>query len=133
MKYSEFITKLEKARQCILNKNKEEIEDLSKILFTSTHRRIFVVSSQVSGKVKLSIEVISTINSQYEEEVDQEFLTSQLHTIIDLLSYLLKLQKNSFLLDLLPEENIWYATIELENLEVSEQLFKLLNLDEKAF
>ena len=103
-----------------------EIDDYSEMIFSSKNRRIFLSYTLKSAITKLSIEVRPTIPVRESEILDQGYYTNQLENMIDLCKYLLRLQLNSFIIDSLPEEGIWYATIELPSSKIDNKFFTLL-------
>ena len=126
MEYNEFINRLDsfkgKAKAILTN----EIYDYSEMIFSSNNRRIFLNYTLNNAITKLLIEVRPTIANQEPEILDQAFYTQQLENMINLCKYLLKLQLNSFIIDSLPEEGIWYATIELPSSKIDNKFFTLL-------
>lgn len=132
MDYKDFKLKIKGFQQSIQQNQEESDDEYSEILFQSTHRKIFAIYNHSSQKTKLTVEVHTTIPYQSYKIIDQPFLTSQLHTMIDLYSYLLQLQEQSFVIDVLPEESFWYASIELLSSSIDEQVVATLNLHEEV-
>ena len=131
MEYPEFINRVDsfkgKAKAILTN----EIYDYSEMIFSSNNRRIFLNYTLNNAITKLLIEVRPTIANQEPEILDQAFYTQQLENMINLCKYLLKLQLNSFIIDSLPEEGIWYATIELSKSKIDNKFFGTLEIDKK--
>ena len=131
MEYNEFINRLDsfkgKAKAILTN----EIDDYSEMIYSSNNRRIFLSYTLKNALTKLLIEVRPTTPSQEPEILDQAYYTNQLENMIELCKYLLKLQYNSFIIDSLPEEGIWYATIELTRSKIDNKFLKLLESYEK--
>ena len=132
LNYNDFISKIKEFETVLQEKRLSSVDDNSEILFISTYRRIFILDNLIKNSTKLTIEVHTNIPKRVTEISDQQFLNTQLHTMIDLFSYLLELQQNSFIIDALPEEAIWYASIELNPSNIDEQLFSLLNMNEQV-
>lgn len=129
MEYNEFIGSI----QSFEGKTKEiltvETEDYIEMIFVSNYRRMFLSHNLKTGKNKLSIEVRATISDKKINITDQSYYSNQLQNMIYLCKYLLTLQKYSFTIDSLPDEGIWYATIELKNINIDYNLFKLLKIE----
>ena len=129
MEYNEFI----KSLKSFEGKSNEiltvEIEDYTEMIFATTYRRIFISHNLKTKKNKLSIEIRVTIPKTKTDLIDQDYYKQQLQNMIKICNYLLELQDNFFIIDSLPEEGIWYATIELENLHIDYNLFELLKIE----
>ena len=129
MNYNEFVSKIHAFKSAICLTLDEKNEYTSDVLFFTSYRRIFALYDQVHDKLKLTIEVMTIPTEYTKSRPKYEQMNLLVKNMIEIGSYLLQLQQEHFLLDVLPEEGIWYATIEISNSTLDERLFNLLKLD----
>ena len=129
MEYNEFIRSLESFESNVKGILPEDYEDYTEMIFATDYRRMFFSHNLKTEKNKLSIEVQATIPKRKTDLIEQAYYTEQLQNTIKLCNYLLELQKNSFTIDLLPEEGIWYATMELKSLNIDYNLYNILKIE----
>ena len=109
MEYNEFIRSLESFESNVKGILPEDYEDYTEMIFATDYRRMFFSHNLKTEKNKLSIEVQATIPKRKTDLIEQAYYTEQLQNTIKLCNYLLELQKNSFTIDLLPEEGTMRA------------------------
>ena len=103
------------------------------LFYSNSYTRIFFVLES-SNKIILTLElhpskilIDEELNNLNEEEI-QENLQTLIRKQINLLEYLQVLSKNTFSIDYIIEENIWYANKVLKK-EPDEKLFELLQIN----
>lgn len=126
--YKEFIGKIKSFQNTIQEKMTSESDDYLELIFSSVYRSVFIIHALKTKNIKLTIEVRATIPLDTPETPDQPYYNNQLQNMILLFTYLIELQENDFIIDVLPE-GIWYATIELNKKTMDQNMFNLLNLN----
>lgn len=126
MDYDDFNTKIEKFFLNIEDNLTNLTDDVSEMLTATVFRRIFAVYDNDIKKTSIMVEINTNILNTDKEKVDQSFLANILQNMIKIFSYILELQQKGFLLDILPEEGIWYASILLQSSNVEREVYNLL-------
>jgi len=132
MEFNEFAKRLEAFQVKVVKTLTMETDEFSEMIYSTDYRRIFLSYNAKNAKIRLIIEVSATIINTGSSPLDQKYYTNLLKNMLDLCNYLLELQKNSFSIDLLSEEGIWYATTELSTTKIENSFFKLLRIEKIA-